>query len=110
MLNAQTELSAVRQTVDENLPLPAVVDELTEVQTLIAVLESREANLKAKLIATGLKEVCGSRTRAVISTTKPGVTVSWKQLAESFKPSESELAAFSTPKDAVTSVRLYGFN
>ena len=79
-------------------------------QVQIAVLEALEKNLKAKLIESGLKEICGSSTRVVISTSKPGVTIGWKALAESFNPSAEELALFSTPKDAVTSVRVYGYN
>lgn len=107
--NAQ-EVQAVRQTVDANTPLPAVVDQLTAVQVQIAVLEALEKNLKATLVASGLKEICGSTTRVVISTSKPGVTVSYKALAESFKPTADEIALFSTPKDAVTTVRVYGYN
>lgn len=103
-------VTALRQTVPTDLPLPAVVDQLTDVQVAIAVLENLEANLKAKLVESGLKEICGSKTRAVISTTKAGVTVSWSQVAKALNPSEELLAKFSTVKDASTSVRLYGFN
>ncbi len=106
----QSELTAVRQTADRDTPLPAIVDQLTQVQVQIAVLEALERNLKADLIASGLKEVCGSTTRAVISTTQEGVTVAWKDLAMYFVPSAGQIARFSSKKDPVTSVRLYGFN
>lgn len=92
------------------LALPEAVDALTAVQVEIAVLEAREAELKAGLIKTGLKEVCGSKTRVVISTSKPGVSVAWKAVAEAMSPPASLVAANSSPKDAVTSVRVYGFN
>lgn len=109
-MQLNTITQTIRQTVDPSTPLPAVVDELVEVQTAIAVLEALEANLKATLVASGLKEVCGSTTRAVISTTKAGVTTSWKQVAEYFSPTDEDIARFSTKKDPVTSVRIYGFN
>ena len=103
-------VTALRQTVPSDQPLPAVVDQLTDVQVAIAVLENLEANLKATLIKSGLKEVCGTATRAVISTTKAGVTISWSQVAKALNPSPELLATHSTPKDPVTSVKLYGYN
>ncbi len=84
----QSELTAVRQTADRGTPLPAIVDQLTAVQVQIAVLEALERNLKADLIASGLHEV----------------------LAQSFKPTPEEVLLFSSKKDPVTSVRLYGYN
>ena len=103
-------VSSLRQTVDLDLPLPAVVDQLVDVQTAIAVLESLEANLKATLIKSGLKEVCGSQVRANVITVADGTTVEWKKLAESFKPSESELAQFTKKRDGYTKVELRGYN
>lgn len=105
-----TLVAPIRQTVDVGTPLPAVVDQLADVQAAIAVLENLEANLKAELIKSGLSEICGSQVRAVVSTSKASVTVSWKALAESFKPSPEIVAQYATEKDPVTSVRLYGFN
>ena len=110
MQTTAQEVQAIRQTIDANTPLPAVVDQLTAVQVQIAVLEALEKNLKATLIASGLKEVCGTSTRVVISTSKPGVTVSWKALAESLNLPADQIAEFSTPKDPVTTCRVYGFN
>lgn len=92
------------------LPLPAVVDQLADVQTQIPVLEAREKELKTVLIASGQKEVCGSTLRAVISTTKASVTVAWKAVAEALNPPQELIDANSTPKAPVTSVRLCGYN
>lgn len=103
-------VTAIRQTVSPDLPLPAVVDQLTDVQVAIAVLTNLADNLKATLIASGLKEVCGSQTRAVISRVAEGTTVSWKELAESFQPSAEERALFSKKKEAYSSVSVKGFN
>ena len=110
LANFAAPVTTLRQTVDADLPLPAVVDQLTDVQVAIAVLESLEANLKAQLVASGLTEVCGSKTRAVISTTKASVTVSWSAVAKALNPSDELIAANSKAKDPVTSVKLYGFN
>ena len=103
-------VTALRQTVPANQPLPAVVDQLTDVQVAIAVLENLEANLKAALIKSGLKEVCGTKTRAVISTTAASVTISWSAVAKALNPSDELIAKNSKPKDPVTSVKLYGYN
>lgn len=103
-------VSALRQTVPADQALPAVVDQLTDVQVAIAVLEALEANLKAQLIASGLSEICGTNTRAVISTTKASVTVSWQAVAKALNPSDALIAANSKSKAPVTSVKLFGYN
>jgi hypothetical protein len=103
-------VTALRQTVPSDQPLPAVVDQLTDVQVAIAVLENLEANLKATLVKSGLKEICGSKTRAVVSVTAAGVTVSWSAVAKALNPSDELLAKHSKVKDPVTSVKLYGYN
>lgn len=103
-------VTALRQTVPSDQPLPAVVDQLTDVQVAIAVLENLEANLKATLIKSGLKEICGTATRAVVSVTKASVTVAWKAVAEALNPPPELLAANSKPKDPVTSVTVRGYN
>jgi hypothetical protein len=110
MLNAQTELNAVRQTVDAATPLPAIVDELAEVQTLIAVLEAREKNLKAALIASGLSEVCGSQVRARISEVSATITTDYRSLCDYLKPDAATVALFGKKKAGYTAVKLYGFN
>jgi hypothetical protein len=103
-------VTALRQTVPADQSLPAVVDQLTDVQVAIAVLENLEANLKAQLIASGLPEVCGANTRAVISTSKASVTVSWQAVAKALNASDGLVAANSKPKAPVTAVKLYGYN
>jgi hypothetical protein len=103
-------VTALRQTVPADQPLPAVVDQLTDVQVAIAVLENLEANLKAALVASGLPEVCGSKTRAVISVSKASVTVSWQAVAKALNPSDELIAKNSKPKDPVTKVTLHGYN
>ncbi len=106
--NNTTPLAAANDTVA--LPLPAIVDTLADVQAQIAVLEAREKDLKKALIETGLKEVCGSNVRAVISTSKASVTTSWKDVAAELNPSDELVAKHSKAKDPVTSVKLYGYN
>lgn len=90
--------------------LPALVDELTSIQTQIAVLTARADQIKADLTSTGMTEVCGSTTRAVISYIAPSSTVSWKDLAMSFNPSNDEISAFSKNKDGYTRVEIKGYN
>jgi hypothetical protein len=103
-------VTALRQTVPADQSLPAVVDQLTDVQVAIAVLENLEANLKSQLVESGLAEVCGTNTRAVISSTKASVTVSWQAVAKALNPSDELVAKNSKPKAPVTSVKLYGYN
>ena len=100
----------VRQTVDSDTPLPAVVDALADVQTAIATLEALEANLKAALIRSGQTEVCGSSVRAVISHISNSTTVEWKKLAESLNPSSDLVERFSKFKAGYDKVSLYGYN
>ena len=97
------------QVIDTAI-LPALVDELTEIQTQLAVLTSRANEIKVTLESTGLKEVCGLNTRAVISRIAESTTVSWKSLAESFSPSAAEIAAFSSKKEAYFKVEVKGYN
>ena len=106
----QTELSAIRQTVDSNLPLPAVVDELMNVQAQIAVLESLEANLKARLIGSGLKEVCGMNGRVVISNIAAGTTVEWAKVAKYLNASAEVIQLFSKKRDAYDKASVFGYN
>ena len=103
-------ITALRQTADTNLPLPAVVDQLADIQVAIAVLENLEANLKATLAASGLSEVCGTSVRATISRIAAGVTVEWSALAKSFGPSDEQLAKFSKKREAQVRVALKGYN
>ena len=106
-----TQIAALAATATlDTTPLPMLVDQLTSVQVAIAQLEALEKDLKKSLIESGLKEVCGTSTRVVISTSKASVTVAWKDVAQALSPSAELVAAHSTPKDPVTSVRVYGFN
>jgi hypothetical protein len=104
------EISALRQTVDANTPLPQVVDELMDVQTQIAVLEAREHNLKAALIKSGLKEICGMNGRAVVSHIDASVTVSWSKVAKYMKASAEVIQLFSEKKEAYSKLTVYGYN
>lgn len=90
--------------------LPALVDELTELNTQVAVLVARQDAIKATLASTGLSEVCGSVTRAVISHIGASTTVSWKDLAMSFKPTPDEMLPFQKTKDAYVRVEVKGYN
>ena len=103
-------VTSLRQTVDLDLPLPAVVDQLADVQTAIAVLTNLADNLKAQLIKSGLREICGSQVRANVINVAEGTTVEWKKLAESFSPTPEEQAAFSKKRDAYTKVEIRGYN
>ena len=90
--------------------LPALVDELTELNTQIAVHVSRQDAIKATLASTGLSEVCGSNTRVVISRVAASQTTAWKDLAMSFKPTEAEIAPYLKTKDAYVRVEVKGYN
>ena len=103
-----SEITAVRQTVDANTPLPAVVDQLMQVQAQIAVLESLERNLKATLIGSGLKEICGMNGRAVVSHVDAGVTVSWQKVAEKMQAPAEVIQLFSKKRDAYDKVGVFG--
>ena len=104
------EVQAIRQTVDSNTPLPQVVDELMEIQTQIAVLEARERNLKAKLISSGLKEICGMNGRVIVSHVDASVTVSWQKVAKHMQAPAEVIQLFSEKKDAYNRVSVYGYN
>ena len=106
----QSEITAIRQTVDANLPLPAVVDELMNVQAQIAVLESLEKNLKARLIGSGLKEVCGMSGRVVISHIEEGVTVEWAKVAKYVQAPAEVIQLFSKKRDSYDKATVYGYN
>lgn len=104
-----SNITALRQTSDVT-DLPAIVDELAQIATDIAVLTAKSDNLKAKLLQSGLDEVCGSTLRALCIRPVDGVSVSWKALAESFQPSASEIASFSTTKIGTPYIKLVGYN
>ena len=103
-------IPAVRQTVDADTPLPAIVDALADVQTAIASLEALEKNLKAQIIASGLPEVCGTNVRARVSHIDAGVTISWQKVAEYVKAPAEVIQLFAKKREAYDKVALYGFN
>ena len=90
--------------------LPALVDELTELNTQIAVLTARADEIKRDLAKTKLTEVCGTVTRAVISYIDAGYSTSWKDLALSFKPSDEEIKLFQVEREAQVRVSIKGYN
>jgi hypothetical protein len=104
------QVKITRQTVDSDTPLPQVVDELMEIQTRIAVLEAKERNLKAKLINSGLKEICGMNGRAVVSHVDASVTVSWQKVAKHMQVPAEVIQLFSEKKDGYSRVSVYGYN
>ena len=106
----QVQSNTIRQTVAADLPLPAVVDSLMEVQAQIAVLEALEANLKARLIASGLKEVCGMSGRVVISHVDAGVTVEWAKVAKYLNASAEVIQLFSKQRDGYDRCSVFGYN
>ena len=110
MQNNQVELNVIRQTVDSNTPLPAVVDQLMAVQVQIAQLEALEKNLKASLIKSGLKEICGMNGRAVVSHIDAGVTVSWQKVAKHMQAPAEVVHLFSEKRDAYDKLTVYGYN
>lgn len=106
----ETVIPAVRQTVDADTPLPAIVDALADVQTAIATLEALEGNLKAALIRSGLTEVCGSQVRAVVSHVGPTITTDYRSLVDYLKPAPEVFALFGKTKKGYAAVKLYGYN
>ena len=103
-------IPAVRQTVDADTPLPAIVDALADVQTAIATLEALEKNLKAQLIGSGLTEICGSQVRAKICEVQATITTDYRSLCDYLKPDAATVALFGKKKAGYTAVKLYGFN
>ena len=106
----QTVLPVIRQTVDNDTPLPAVVDALADVQTAIASLEALEKNLKSQLIRSGLSEVCGSSVRAVVTQIAPSQTIDYHALCDFLHPDAETVLKFAKAKAGYTKVSLYGFN
>lgn len=100
----------IRQTVDADIPLPAVVDELLDVQTKIAVLEVLEKNLKARLIASRLGEVCGMNARAVVSKTLDRDAPDYQKIVTFLNPPAAVLKRFRKTTKGSTKVTLYGYN
>ena len=103
-------VTAIRQTVSADIPLPAVVDQLADVQTAIAVLANLEANLKATLIRSGLTEICGTNIRAKVIHINESKTVAWKDVATYLKAPAEVIELFSSKKDPYDKVQLYGYN
>ena len=85
--------------------LPALVDELTDLNTQIAVLTARADQIKKDLASTGLDEVCGSVTRAVISHIAESSRPDWKAIAAKFEPTPEEIAAHQTTVAASSTCR-----
>lgn len=106
----QVQAIPIRQTVDADLPLPAVVDQLMAVQVQIAQLEALEKNLKATLIKSGLKEICGMSGRAVVSHIDDGVSVSWQKVAKHMQAPAEVIQLFSEKRDAYDKLTVYGYN
>jgi hypothetical protein len=90
--------------------LPALVDELTELNTQIAVLTARADKIKADLASTGLNEVCGSVTRAVISRVAEHYRDDWKSIAGYYNPTPEVIGLFQTKVEAQTRVSVKGYN
>lgn len=107
-MQVQSNTFVIRQTSD--LPLPAMVDQLAELQAQIAVLEALEKNLKAALIRSGLTEVCGMTSRAVVTHVPEGVSVSWQKVANFMEVPQSVIDKFSAKRDPYDKVTLYGYN
>jgi ethanolamine ammonia-lyase large subunit len=89
--------------------LPALVDELTDLSTQIAALTARADEIKATLVKTGLNEVCGLNTRAVISTVADGVTTDYKAAITALLPN-ADLTAFAKKRSGYTKVEIKGYN
>ena len=90
--------------------LPAMVDELTELNTQIAVLTARADKIKADLAATGLDEVCGSNTRAVISRVDECYRADWKAVAGFYKPTAEVVSKFQIKVAASVRISVKGYN
>lgn len=90
--------------------LPALVDELTSLNTQIAVLTAQADAIKADLASTGMTEVCGSNTRAVISYISAGFSTSWKDLAQSLQPTPEQVAKFQKETAAQVRISIKGYN
>ena len=108
----ETVIPAVRQTVDADTPLPALVDSLADVQTAIATLEALEKNLKAQLIASGLDEICGSNVRARIVQVADSVSFDFKGFVEgeNILIDKATFDRYMKVRKGTTSVRLFGYN
>ena len=89
--------------------LPALVDELTSLNTQIAVLTAKADQIKADLIATGLTEICGSNTRAVVSTVADGFTTDYRGVVEKLLPG-ADLSAFAKQRSGYTKLEVKGYN
>lgn len=90
--------------------LPVLVDELTEINTQLAVLTARADQIKKDLSETGLDEICGSVTRAVISRIDESSRTDWKAFASKFEPTPEELAAYQTKVAASVRISIKGYN
>ena len=90
--------------------LPALVDELTSLNTQIAVLTAKADQIKKDLISTGLSEVCGSNTRAVISKIASGYTTDWHAVADYLQPSAEVIGLFQKERAGYTKLEVKGYN
>ena len=62
------------------------------------------------LIKTGLSEVCGSNTRAVISKVASGYTTDWHSVADYLKAPAEVIALFQKERAGYTKVEVKGYN
>lgn len=65
---------------------------------------------KKQLIATGLSEVCGSTTRAVISKVAAGYTTDWHAVADYLKAPAEVISLFQKERAGYTKVEVKGYN
>ena len=90
--------------------LPQLVDELTSLNTQIAVLTARADEIKSDLAKTGLDEVCGSVTRATISRIAESYRADWKAIAGYYNPTPDVIGLFQTKVAAQVRVSVKGYN
>ena len=89
--------------------LPALVDELTAINTQIAALTARADDIKTTLVKTGLNEICGANTRAVVTTVADGKTTDYKAAVTALLPG-ADLSAFLKDRSGYTKVEIKGYN
>lgn len=95
-MNAHTDTAAM---------LAATVDQLAEVKSHIATLQTREEELKQVLAAAGSDIIEGTEHRAAISITTR-TAIDWKAIAKRLKPSRQLIAAHTTEGAPFAVVRI----
>jgi len=84
-----------------------IVDRYAELHAHISEVEAEMSTLKAQLVAAGEPTIKGTFVKAVISTSKPRITVDWRSVAAELKAPPEIVDTYTKVGEPVTTLRLH---